>query len=144
MSCSSHIAALLVAKDVIVLILAVGWARGFLLGPWLEDAKSAATTEEEAARFEWNMRTQISIWGTSQDGGSEIEDYANRQWGGLMHSYHRRRCAELECLASTSAPSSVVPHINALNTEMSYEGEQNGPQRALHKPLEHPYIPSLR
>ncbi len=38
-------------------------------------------------------RRQITVWGTSDAGGSSIEDYANKQWSGLMGSFYRGRCA---------------------------------------------------
>jgi alpha-N-acetylglucosaminidase len=37
--------------------------RRFLLGNWLESAKSKATTADEKENFEWNARTQITLWG---------------------------------------------------------------------------------
>lgn len=43
---------------------------------------------------------QITVWGTSDEGGSSIEDYANKQWAGLMGSFYRGRCA-----CSRSAPA---------------------------------------
>ncbi len=33
------------------------------------------------------------MWGTSPEGGSSTEDYANKQWGGLMGTYYRARRA---------------------------------------------------
>lgn len=34
--------------------------KKFLLGPWLEDAKAAAKSENETRQFEWNARNQVS------------------------------------------------------------------------------------
>ena len=65
--------------------------RGFLLGPKLAEARAAGRSKQDAAFFERNLRTQLSVWGTSAVGGSEIEDYANRQWAGLMSGYYRPR-----------------------------------------------------
>ncbi|KAK9837149.1 hypothetical protein WJX81_006355 [Elliptochloris bilobata] len=67
--------------------------RGFLLGPWVAAARALASSEEEAAQNEWNLRTQITVWGTSDEGGSSIEDYANKQWSGLMGSFYGERWA---------------------------------------------------
>ena len=66
--------------------------RGFLLGIRLEEAKAAASTAEEEQQFEWNLRTQITVWGTHPGGPSEVEDYANREWAGLMADYYLVRC----------------------------------------------------
>ena len=67
-------------------------ARGFLLGPKLVEARMAGRTEREADFYERNLRTQLTVWGTSAGGGSEVEDYANREWAGLMGGYYRPRC----------------------------------------------------
>ena len=39
--------------------------RRFLLGNWLESAKSIATNSHERDYYEWNARSQVSIWGQS-------------------------------------------------------------------------------
>lgn len=66
--------------------------RGFLFGLWIEDAKKAAVGEEEERLFLLNLKTQVTVWGTSASGWSEIEDYANREQGGLVSSYYLARC----------------------------------------------------
>jgi len=65
--------------------------RGFLLGPRLAEARAAGRTSEESDLYEWNLRTQLTVWGTSPRGGSEVEDYANREWAGLISSYYKPR-----------------------------------------------------
>lgn len=65
--------------------------RGFLLGPRIAEARAAGHTSEESDLYEWNLRTQLSVWGTSPRGGSEVEDYANREWAGLISSYYKPR-----------------------------------------------------
>jgi hypothetical protein len=59
-------------------------------------ACSAAGTEEQqqqlAALYEWNARTQLTIWGTSAVAGdSEVSDYANKEWSGLIASFYLPR-----------------------------------------------------
>ncbi len=68
-----------------------GGCRGFLFGPWVEDAKTAAQDSEEQDLFVWNLKTQVTVWGTSEAGGSEVEDYANRELAGLVSDYYARR-----------------------------------------------------
>ena len=68
--------------------------RGFLLGPRLAEARGAGRTERESDFCERNLRTQLTVWGTSQAGGSEVEDYANREWAGLVGTYYRPRCVQ--------------------------------------------------
>ena len=35
----------------------------FLLGNWIENAKSKATNQKELYYYEWNARLQITLWG---------------------------------------------------------------------------------
>lgn len=59
----------------------------FLLGSWLERARSMALNEREAQLYDMNARNQITLWGPS----GEILDYANKEWGGLMEDYYAQR-----------------------------------------------------
>lgn len=75
--------------------------RGFLLGTWLERARSLALDETEAQLYDMNARNQLTLWGPS----GEILDYASKEWGGLMEDYYGQRWALfvhtlVECLNS--------------------------------------------
>jgi len=61
--------------------------REFLLGRWLEDAKRWGTNEAERAGFEWNARRVLTLWGE----GPAIDDYACKEWSGLIAGYYRPR-----------------------------------------------------
>ena len=65
--------------------------KHFLLGVWLEEAKSVASGSEyqlaESALYEFNARNQITLWGPN----GEILDYANKQWSGLINDYYYPR-----------------------------------------------------
>lgn len=63
-----------------------------MFGLWIEDARKAAVGREEERLFIWNLKTQVTVWGTSARGWSEIEDYANREQAGLLSSYYLERC----------------------------------------------------
>ena len=62
-----------------------GTNEHFLLGKWLEDAKSWAKNDEEKAYYEWNARTIITIWQPWKEG--YLRDYASKQWSGLFTGY---------------------------------------------------------
>jgi hypothetical protein len=53
----------------------------------------ATQQEQDLARiYEWNLRTQLTIWGTSAAAGdSEVSDYANKEWNGLISSFYLPR-----------------------------------------------------
>lgn len=61
--------------------------REFLLGRCLEDAKRWGTTDDERARFEWNARRVLTLWGE----GPAIDDYARKEWSGLLNGYYLKR-----------------------------------------------------
>ncbi len=62
--------------------------QNFMLGKWLEDAKSRATNDAEKALFEHNARTQITTW-SFQD--SNLHEYAHREWSGLLSDFYKPR-----------------------------------------------------
>jgi hypothetical protein len=78
--------------------------KGFLLGPALQRARAYAASssadsavddvqqQQLAALYEWNLRTQLTIWGTSNAAGdSEVSDYASKEWSGLIASFYLPR-----------------------------------------------------
>jgi hypothetical protein len=62
----------------------------FLLGPWLRDARLAATSPAEADLFEFSARNQLMMWGPSPEVGPN-PDYANKHWQGLVGTYYLQR-----------------------------------------------------
>jgi alpha-N-acetylglucosaminidase len=64
----------------------------FMLGRWLQQARKRGMTQEEKQLYEWNARTQITVWGPRQaaDRGG-LRDYAHREWAGLLKDYYYRR-----------------------------------------------------
>ncbi|XP_066253772.1 alpha-N-acetylglucosaminidase [Euwallacea similis] len=57
--------------------------KAFLLGTWLEAAKSAADGSREAKLFEFNARNQITLWGPE----GQIKNYAIKQWSGVVNDF---------------------------------------------------------
>lgn len=70
----------------------LGSHPAFLLGRFLKRAREYGETEEQANLFEHNARTQVTIWGTSiYAGDSEVSDYANKEWSGLISGFYVQR-----------------------------------------------------
>ncbi|XP_038880130.1 alpha-N-acetylglucosaminidase-like [Benincasa hispida] len=68
--------------------------EGFLLGPWLQSAKQLAQIEEEEKQYEWNARTQITMWfDNTEEEASLLRDYGNKYWSGLLGDYYGPRAA---------------------------------------------------
>lgn len=59
----------------------------FLLGGWLEDSKRWGATPAERAKCEWNARRVLTLWGQT----FAINDYARRQWSGMLTGYYAPR-----------------------------------------------------
>lgn len=58
------------------------------IGKWLQDARDCGTTALEKDYYEENARCILTVWG-QQD--TQLNDYANRGWGGLTRSFYRER-----------------------------------------------------
>ena len=59
----------------------------FLLGRCLEDAKRWGTNDAERANFEWNARRVLTLWGQT----TQIDDYARKEWAGMVGGYYHHR-----------------------------------------------------
>jgi alpha-N-acetylglucosaminidase len=62
--------------------------REFLLGVWMRDARGYGSTAEESDRCERDTRELLTTW---TDRESDVVDYANRQWSGMVDSYYLAR-----------------------------------------------------
>jgi alpha-N-acetylglucosaminidase len=90
----------------------LGSHKAFLLGPQLQRARRYAADsssssgsdgndpgmgseqqqQQLSSLYERNLRTQLTIWGTSiAAGDSEVSDYANKEWSGLISGFYLPR-----------------------------------------------------
>ncbi|XP_050154004.1 alpha-N-acetylglucosaminidase [Malus sylvestris] len=75
----------------------------FLLGTWLESAKNLAANPTEMQQYEWNARTQVTMWfDNTKTNQSRLHDYANKFWSGLLKSYYLPRASTYFGLLSKS------------------------------------------
>ena len=65
--------------------------KEFLLGRWLEMAKSSGTNEKEKELFKWNARTLITVWGNKECSENNLHEYAMKQWSGLLNDFYYQR-----------------------------------------------------
>ncbi|MEV6106315.1 alpha-N-acetylglucosaminidase TIM-barrel domain-containing protein [Streptomyces sp. NPDC051940] len=70
----------------------VGTDGEYLVGPWLERARQAAGSDEEARQLEYEARKLITSWGLRT---TNLQDYAYREWSGLLNDYYAPRWARL-------------------------------------------------
>ena len=79
----------------------------FLLGHWIADARASvpSTSPPEAVdNAEFNARNQITMWGPHQN----IEDYASKEWAGLVKDYYKERWALFTGLVNTAVKEGKV------------------------------------
>jgi len=62
----------------------------FLLGKWINDARSWGETEDEKDIYEKNARNLVTAWGPVSSEAIQY-DYSNRQWSGLIKGYYKVR-----------------------------------------------------
>ena len=60
----------------------------WLLGTWLNDARSWGINTAESDLCEWNARVLLTTW---SDSVSNLNDYANREWAGLLSGFYKPR-----------------------------------------------------
>jgi alpha-N-acetylglucosaminidase len=59
----------------------------FLLGRWISDARRWGTTDEDRQQLEWNARRVLTLWGET----TRIDDYARKDWSGMIGGYYLDR-----------------------------------------------------
>lgn len=62
--------------------------KEFMLGTWLAEAEKAGCTPEEKRRLVTNAKRLITTW---TDTDSDLHDYANKEWSGLLIDFYLPR-----------------------------------------------------
>jgi alpha-N-acetylglucosaminidase len=93
----------------------------FLLGNWLEDAKSRGYTQAEKNIYEWNARNQITVWGTTQT--DIVLDYACKAWSGLVKDYYLPRWMYFFKIAEEAIVRNVSLNVSSLNENIYVDVE---------------------
>ncbi|KAG2148979.1 glycoside hydrolase family 89 protein [Suillus clintonianus] len=93
----------------------------FLLANWISAARSLSDGNASYAAFlEYNARNQITLWGPT----GEINDYASKQWGGLVGTYYVPRWTTfVEHLVGTKANGTAYNATAVANANLVI-GEQ--------------------
>ncbi len=92
-----------------------GTRKEFLLGRWLEDAKSWARSPQEELLYEFNARNLITLWGGKS---STLHDYARKQWSGLLKGFYKRRWEKFFAYASTCLKNHTPLDMKTFNVSM--------------------------
>jgi alpha-N-acetylglucosaminidase len=62
----------------------------FMLGTWTGQARKIGATTAEKDLYEWNARTQITVWGNRQSAGG-LHNYAYKEWSGVLRDVYYPR-----------------------------------------------------
>jgi len=62
--------------------------KDFMLGPWISAARQWGETPAKKALYEMNAKDLITLWG---DAKSPLNEYACRQWSGLLSDFYKPR-----------------------------------------------------
>ncbi|GMY22455.1 alpha-N-acetylglucosaminidase isoform X4 [Fagus crenata] len=80
-----------IIKDIDILLAS---DDNFLLGTWLKSANKLAKNPHELRQYEWNARTQVTMWfDNTRTIQSRLHDYANKFWSGLLEGYYLPRAS---------------------------------------------------
>ncbi len=60
----------------------------FCLDHWLQEARDAGTNTAQSNRYELYSRMLLTSW---SDTGTDLNDYAHREWGGMLGTYYHGR-----------------------------------------------------
>jgi len=58
------------------------------LSTWLDQAHALAKTADEKDIYRRNARAQISIWGPLNNPQTDLHDYANKEWSGMLRTFY--------------------------------------------------------
>jgi alpha-N-acetylglucosaminidase len=90
--------------------------KDFMLGPWVSDARQWGESPAEKALYEMNAKNLITLWG---DAKSPLNEYACRQWSGLLTDFYKPRWQLFFALAEQSLKQQSDFNTSQFNEEVS-------------------------
>jgi hypothetical protein len=93
----------------------IGCAPDWLVGSWLQNARQLGRTAADSELFEFNARNQISLWGPT---GGTLNDYARKQWAGMVLSYYQHRWELALAAALAAVETNSTADVKALQHDI--------------------------
>ena len=90
--------------------------KDFLLGPWVNDARKWGTSQEQKALYEMNAKDLITLWG---DAKSPLNEYACRQWSGLLSDFYKPRWTMFFARLEESLVQNTAFNLSQFNKDVS-------------------------
>jgi alpha-N-acetylglucosaminidase len=109
--------------------------KDFLLGPWIDQARSCGKTADEKALYERNARNLITLWG---DKDNRLHEYSCRQWSGLISDFYKPRWEKFFSVLDNALKNGVEPDVDSfeksikdwewkwVNTQQNFPVEPKG------------------
>ena len=94
----------------------LGTQSEFLLGKWINDARSFGNDSVSKAYYEKNARVLITTWGNEDNG---IIDYASRDLSGLISSYYKVRWQKFFDILQQSLKENRPLNMDSINKNMA-------------------------
>ncbi len=89
--------------------------KEFLLGTWINSAKSWATNKEEELLYEKNAKNLITTWGPKD---SKIHDYSWRLWSGMLNGFYKKRWEMFFAELDKARPKNIQPDLPAIDEKI--------------------------
>ncbi|RQO79299.1 alpha-N-acetylglucosaminidase [Pedobacter sp. KBW01] len=90
--------------------------KDFMLGPWVSTARQWGQTPAEKALYEMNAKDLITLWG---DAKNPLNEYACRQWSGLLSDFYKPRWQLFFTRAAQSLNQQTDFNTNLFKEEVS-------------------------
>ncbi|WP_175632659.1 alpha-N-acetylglucosaminidase [Pedobacter ghigonis] len=90
--------------------------KDFMLGPWVSAARQWGQTPTEKALYEMNAKDLITLWG---DAKNPLNEYACRQWSGLLSDFYKPRWQLFFTRATQSLNQQTNFNTNLFKEEVS-------------------------
>lgn len=97
--------------------------KEFMLGSWVEAARRWGTSDAEKDLYEINARNLLTLWHGPEH--RNLDDYACRQWGGLLKKYYKIRWIKFfdyteNCLLENKDPDMDQFYANLRNWQWEW------------------------
>lgn len=94
--------------------------ENYLFSTWIADAKQWAHGNASYAAFlEYQARNQLTLWGPT----GEINDYASKEWAGLVGEYYATRWSLFVSMLANSTAAGLAYNATEVSTAMLEIGE---------------------
>ncbi|MCD7936326.1 MAG: alpha-N-acetylglucosaminidase, partial [Tannerellaceae bacterium] len=97
----------------------------FMVGSWVNQAKKIGKTDKEKQLYEWNARTQITVWGSRESAETGLNDYAYKEWAGILKDYYYLRWEAFFTYLDAKMEGKEVPEVDFYLISEKWTNQRN-------------------